>query len=217
MHSWSWIWKLQLPGKYKFFFWLACHDVVPTLAPSVICSRCDLHNETFLHCVCGCIFFVMLWHHLGFTNSEFFSSVDTYEWLGGEGARGYQAITFSVGVWWSWQHQNLICLGGETWSLQRLTCNIKNLIESIELSFPLLFLLLRLTGTSDGIIIIFRVLFLMWIVVVTALLLEPGLVESCVMTRVYSLWVSLISFQDHLTSCWLSFLLSITIWSWWRI
>jgi hypothetical protein len=30
-NSWSWIWKLQAPEKYKFFIWLACHDAVPTL------------------------------------------------------------------------------------------------------------------------------------------------------------------------------------------
>jgi len=28
--SWSWIWKLKLPEKFKFLFWLACHDSVPT-------------------------------------------------------------------------------------------------------------------------------------------------------------------------------------------
>jgi hypothetical protein len=29
-HSWSWIWKLQLYEKIKFFFWLTCHNSVPT-------------------------------------------------------------------------------------------------------------------------------------------------------------------------------------------
>jgi len=42
---------------------------------------------------------------------------------------------FFAGVWWSWRHQNLMCLGGETKSLQRLTCNIKNSIESIVINF----------------------------------------------------------------------------------
>jgi hypothetical protein len=73
LHSWYWIWKLQLPEKYKFFLCLTCHNVVPTLsllnhrnlAPSATCSRCGLQNETFLHCVRDCTFSTMLCHHLG--------------------------------------------------------------------------------------------------------------------------------------------------------
>lgn len=88
------------------------------LAPSATCSRCRLQNDTFLHCVHDCTFSTLLWHHLGFTNHDFFSFMDAYDWLR-RGAKGSQANTFSVGVWWSWRHQNLMCLGGETWSLQR--------------------------------------------------------------------------------------------------
>jgi len=29
---WSWIWKLKLPEKIKFFIWLACHISVPTVS-----------------------------------------------------------------------------------------------------------------------------------------------------------------------------------------
>lgn len=55
----SWTWKLQLPEKIKFLFWLTCHNSVPTLsllnntnmAQSAICTRCGLQNETFLHYV----------------------------------------------------------------------------------------------------------------------------------------------------------------------
>jgi len=141
-HSWSWIWKLQLPEKYKFFFWLACHNAVDTLcllnhkniAPSVICSRCGLEDETFLHCVRDCRFSLVIWHQMGFTNSEFFSITDAHTWLK-VGAKGSQPISFSAGVWWSWRHRNLMCLGGETWSLHHLTCNIKNSIEVIKASF----------------------------------------------------------------------------------
>jgi len=60
--------------------------------------------------------------------------MDAYNWLRKE-AKGSQANTSSAVVWWSWRHRNLMCLGGETWSLQRLTCNIKNSIESIVISF----------------------------------------------------------------------------------
>ncbi|GAU42452.1 hypothetical protein TSUD_235210 [Trifolium subterraneum] len=61
-HSWSWIWKLQLPEKIKFFFWLACHNSSPTLSllnhrkmnPSATCTCCGLRDESFLHCIRDC-------------------------------------------------------------------------------------------------------------------------------------------------------------------
>ena len=79
--SWIWIWKLQLPENIKFLFWLACHRSVPTLsllnhinlAQSAICTRCDLQNETFLHCVRDCNHSRILWQQVGFTHSHFFS------------------------------------------------------------------------------------------------------------------------------------------------
>ena len=50
--SWSWIWKLRLPEKYKFLFWLACHNAVSTLSllnhiniiPSATYTCCGLQN-----------------------------------------------------------------------------------------------------------------------------------------------------------------------------
>lgn len=62
--SWSWIWKLKPPKKIKFFIWLACHNLVPTLsllnhiniALIANCFQCNLHEETFLHCLCDCHF-----------------------------------------------------------------------------------------------------------------------------------------------------------------
>jgi len=63
-----WIWKHQLPEKYKFLVWLAIHNVVPTLSllnhknitPFATCSCCDVQEETFLHCVRDCTFSVRL-------------------------------------------------------------------------------------------------------------------------------------------------------------
>jgi hypothetical protein len=77
--SWSWIWKLQLPEKIKFLFWLACHNSVPTLsmlnhrniAHYAMCSRCGLHDETFLHCVRDCTHCNHLWQHVGFNQAVF--------------------------------------------------------------------------------------------------------------------------------------------------
>jgi len=84
-----WIWKLKLPEKLKFLFWLACHNSVPTLlllshrniAPSPLCSRCGLEDETFLHCVHDCNFSNIIWHHVGLHDVTFFANLDVIdEW-----------------------------------------------------------------------------------------------------------------------------------------
>ncbi|XP_024634474.2 uncharacterized protein [Medicago truncatula] len=31
-HSWSWIWKLKSPEKFKLLIWLACHNAIPTMS-----------------------------------------------------------------------------------------------------------------------------------------------------------------------------------------
>jgi len=92
---WSWIWKLQLSEKIKFLFWLACHNSLPTLsmlnhrniAHFVMCRRCGLHDETFLHCVRDCTLSKHLWQHAGFNQANFFSNEDATNWIkdGGDG------------------------------------------------------------------------------------------------------------------------------------
>ncbi|GAU25827.1 hypothetical protein TSUD_30910 [Trifolium subterraneum] len=141
-HSWSWIWKIQLPEKIKFFFWLACHNFVPTLSllnhrkmsHSATCTRCGLQDESFLHCIRDCEFARSLWNHIGFNNMDFFSNMDVYDWLK-LGATGSQTTTFSTGVWWSWRHRNLMCLNNENWSLSRLSFNIGTMVETFRSSF----------------------------------------------------------------------------------
>ncbi|GAU50504.1 hypothetical protein TSUD_409790 [Trifolium subterraneum] len=140
--SWSWIWKLQLPEKIKFFFWLACHNSVPTLSLlnhrkmnlSATCARCGLREETFLHCVRDCDFSISIWHHIGFDNPYFFSSMDAHDWLKW-GSTGSKAFIFSAGVWWSWRHCNLMCLNNGTWSLTRLSFNIHSMVDTFKNCF----------------------------------------------------------------------------------
>jgi hypothetical protein len=88
-HSWFWIWKLKLPAKIIFFFWLAYHHLVPTLSllnhqkmnTSSLCTRCGLKVETFLHCVRDYIFSRNLWHHIGFSDPTFLSLMDAHDSL----------------------------------------------------------------------------------------------------------------------------------------
>jgi len=84
--SWSWIWKLHLPEKYKFLAWLACHDAVPTLsllnhrniAQSALCTLCGQQDESFLHCICDCLHSSKVWRHIGFGSDAFFAQNNTY-------------------------------------------------------------------------------------------------------------------------------------------
>ncbi|GAU41508.1 hypothetical protein TSUD_302460 [Trifolium subterraneum] len=139
---------LKLPSKIIFFFWLVCHNSVPTLSllnhrkmsNSFICARCGLQEETFLHCVRDCDFSRNIWHHIGFNDPTFFSFTDAREWLK-VGSTGSQAYTFSASVWWAWRHRNLMCLNNESWSLNRLSFNIHSMVDIFTSSF---------SSNSDG-------------------------------------------------------------------
>ena len=137
--SWSWIWRLKFPKKYKFLVWLACHNVVPTLAllnhrnmaTSSICSRCGDHEESFLHCVRDCSFLRIIWQKYGFVKQAFFSSSSPRDWIK-EGASCPRSTIFLAGLWWTSRHHNLMCLGNETWPVTGLNMNIITSVDDIS-------------------------------------------------------------------------------------
>jgi len=141
--SWSWIWHLKIPEKYKFFIWLACHKAVPTLSvlnhrnidSSSICSRCKEHEETF-HCIRDCNFSRAIWLRFGFNDPAFFASECVADWLK-EQTQGPQAIIFSACLWWSWRCRNSMCLSNVTMSLNQLAFYIQNSVEEITSSFSI--------------------------------------------------------------------------------
>ena len=142
-HSWSWIWRLKLPEKYKFLLWLACNNSVPTLAmlnyrniaPSSTCSRCGLHDETFFHCMRDCSFSRNIWHHIGFTEPDFYMTDSAVTWLQ-DGTKGPRAATFASGLWWVWRCRNALCINNEQMPIQEVAANIRNSTESIKHAFP---------------------------------------------------------------------------------
>ena len=142
-HSWTWIWRLKIPEKYKFLIWLACHNVFPTLivlnhrniAPSSTCSRCGLQDESFLHCMHDCIFSREIWQHIGFNAQDFFAMEDVANWLN-EGTKGALATTFATGLWWVWMRRNSMCLSNEHMSIHKVAANIRNSTDNIKQAFP---------------------------------------------------------------------------------
>lgn len=140
--SWSWIWRLKVPEKYKFLIWLTCQNVVPTLSllhhrnitPSPTCARCREEDETFLHCVRDCRFSRIIWQRIGFSCNGFVTAASAYDWIK-FGLSGSHSNTFLAGLWWVWRHCNLMCLSNENLSLTQLCSNIYSAAADIILAF----------------------------------------------------------------------------------
>jgi len=140
--SWSWIWRLKAPEKYKFLIWLACQNAVPTLsllhhrsiAPSPICTRCGEEDETFLHCVRDCRFSKDIWQKIGFISNDFVTAATTYDWIK-FGISGSRSSIFLADLWWVWRHRNLMCLSNETLSLFRMCNNIISAADAANSAF----------------------------------------------------------------------------------
>lgn len=121
--SWSWIWKTATPEKLKFFIWCMCHRAIPTMsllhhrgmAPSDMCQRCRIAEESILHCVRDCHAPRSVWLSLGFSTNEFFLQDDVMLWIK-EGLASGHTNRFLVGLWWNWKTRNACCLGNETFT-----------------------------------------------------------------------------------------------------
>jgi ribonuclease HI len=75
-----------------------------------------------------------IWNKIGVSSHQFFSSNSIQAWLK-EGVNSSQSILFLSGLWWIWRHRNLMCLGNETLSINRLCSNIFSLVEAIKSAF----------------------------------------------------------------------------------
>lgn len=139
MISWSWIWRLKIPEKFKLLVWLACHNAVPTLSllrhrnmvNSAICSRCGNEDETLLHCLRDCSHSKIIWLKIGFTEPEFFVEGAPQIWLK-TNATGARSTIFLAALWWTWRQRNQMCLSDEPWSLVRIQYQIQHAVEAIE-------------------------------------------------------------------------------------
>jgi len=142
-HSWSWIWRLKIPEKYKFLIWLPCNNAIPTLtvlnhrniSPSSTCSRCGLHDETFFLCMRDCSFSRNIWHHIGFNGRGFYETESVADWHK-EGTKGTPDATFASGLWWVWMCRNAMSINNEQMTVHRVAASIWNSSEDIKLSFP---------------------------------------------------------------------------------
>ncbi|RHN59251.1 putative ribonuclease H-like domain-containing protein [Medicago truncatula] len=98
---------------------------------SAICSRCGEHEESFFHCVRDCRFSKIIWHKIGFSSPDFFSSSSVQDWLK-DGISCHRPTTFLAGLWWIWRHRNLMCLNNETRSVYRLNFIINSTADLIN-------------------------------------------------------------------------------------
>lgn len=140
--SWKWIWKIPAQENIKFFFWLAFHDSIPTLAtlhhrniiPSADCKVCPGVNETLLHCVRDCPRARRVWEKLGFGDNSFFQVMDAKSWLK-QGATGSNDKLFIACVWWCWKARNAYCFNNEVIPFPRLILSILNLSAIFKICF----------------------------------------------------------------------------------
>ena len=102
--NWSWIWHLHALEKVRFLFWLILHNAIPInlirfsrgLAASALCARCNLEEESILHCLRDCPVARSAWSHLPYsTNTNFFSS-NVHDWV----TTNSSNVLFLSGVWW---------------------------------------------------------------------------------------------------------------------
>jgi hypothetical protein len=80
------LWHIPTPEKIKFFLWTDIHDTLPTksmlshrgMLQNASCPRCNIDDETILHCLRDCKFVKFLWKSIGFTNQTFFQEENLY-------------------------------------------------------------------------------------------------------------------------------------------
>ena len=71
---------------------------------------------------------------MSFHDENFFLDIEVIHWLK-EGSLGHLSFIFATTISWAWRHRNLMCLNNEIWTLSRLSYNIHNMVDSLNLCF----------------------------------------------------------------------------------
>ncbi|KAL4315268.1 hypothetical protein AHAS_Ahas15G0168100 [Arachis hypogaea] len=87
--NWKWLWKLSIPEKVRFLFWLALNDVIPTnvfrhkrgLAVSDLCNKYSHESESVLHCLWDCCTARHIWNSLDPSIVEHVNASDFLSWI----------------------------------------------------------------------------------------------------------------------------------------
>ncbi|KEH27934.1 hypothetical protein MTR_5g049720 [Medicago truncatula] len=81
-----------------------------------------------------CYFSRNIWHHIGFSDINFFEIQNVVEWLK-KGTTGPQAAFFASGLWWVWRCRNVMSISNEQMTIHRVAVNIQNSVEDIKRLF----------------------------------------------------------------------------------
>ena len=84
--DWTWLWKMNVLPKLKFFLWQCLHQILPTrdllnnrgLILPLHCPLCNHNREDLQHILKDCPKVQEIWIHLGFSPS---TSPDIKHWL----------------------------------------------------------------------------------------------------------------------------------------
>ncbi|MCI12950.1 replication protein A1-like protein, partial [Trifolium medium] len=101
------------------------------IAASDICTRCNDHVETFLHCIRDCTHSRHIWIKVGFSGPEFFFPTCAIDWIRA-GIESPSTTLFLATLWWTWRLRNMMCISHENWSAQHIVTNIQNDVITIS-------------------------------------------------------------------------------------
>lgn len=111
--TWSWLWKLQLPANIQFFVWQICHGAIPTrgllhqrgISTQGVCPRCNVDEESVVHCLFECAHVVHLWNKFGVDNLATYANMQPLE----QGVRAIinmHGILSAIFMWVVWITRN---------------------------------------------------------------------------------------------------------------
>jgi hypothetical protein len=140
--SWNWLWHIPAPEKIKFFIWTALQNALPTktmlshrgLLQVTLCPRCNIEEETTLHCLRDCEFVKCFWKTIGFMDQTFFQEDNLYGWLR-NGIDGPSCSLFLAATWWIWRARNHLCMENEVVPYFSLRTNTENFAQLLKTCF----------------------------------------------------------------------------------
>ncbi|KAJ1418945.1 putative ribonuclease H protein [Sesbania bispinosa] len=98
---------------------------------SATSPRCQLTNETTLHCLRDCGEANLLWSRMGLTGHSDFFLADVDQWLR-KNSLGAQGVLFLATLWWSWNWRNNRVFSNEHWSIDVVIRNVLTMQDDLE-------------------------------------------------------------------------------------
>jgi hypothetical protein len=122
--------------------WATLHNALPAksmfshirMFQNISCPRCNMDEETIMHCLRDCEFVKCFLKSIGFTDHTFFQKENLYGWLR-HGIDGSSVFSFKASIWWIWRARNQLCMKNELISYFNLRMCIENFVHLLRKCF----------------------------------------------------------------------------------